>query len=347
MSFHKAMPCSPTRISEVSRGDLSLLADTLKVREAPFDLRRNSLPTNYVAVSEPNVDDDERSAIEQLPCGISAPALMDVHEHIHRAVENYFEPDEFRRSLNNAIQDSRNVTFLIQKQKANLPDFDDFYNTWLESIRQNPIMKWAVDARNQITKASDLEKESLMEVTVFSTKSILGRKSFQMSPRTTTEECLAMMLRTSPPIPNGMGAALRIERKWLVSGLNAQEVTSALVEVYRNLMNIVSKAHKSLGNGACNLPNQSRSCVTAGLNHGIDCFEVRSELLSKTISLETGEEIKFVKQALARDGADIDMEELAQRYGLDPNQKPSTDPFEHAYERLRMLRMFLEADWKA
>ncbi|ROS76080.1 hypothetical protein EDF24_1657 [Curtobacterium sp. PhB130] len=36
------------------------------------------------------------------------------------------EPNEFRRFLNSAIQNSRGVTFLLQKRKAKWPDFDQW-----------------------------------------------------------------------------------------------------------------------------------------------------------------------------------------------------------------------------
>lgn len=86
---------------------------------------------------------------------------MDLHEDIHRAIEHYLDENEFRRWLNSAIQNSRGVTFLLQKQKARWADFDVWYGGWQDEARKNPVLGWGVAARNRIVKEEDLATLSL------------------------------------------------------------------------------------------------------------------------------------------------------------------------------------------
>ena len=73
------------------------------------------------------------------PCPIvhAHRRLLDCHELWHAAQENYMEPEAFRLNLNSLIQGLRSVTWLLQKQKAALPDFSQWYAKWQELARQD------------------------------------------------------------------------------------------------------------------------------------------------------------------------------------------------------------------
>ena len=85
---------------------------------------------------------------------------MDCHVHWHASLDEYMEPQGFRLNLNALIQALRNVTFMLQKQKANLPDFIEWYPAWQESVKGDEVMSWVVRARNRIVKEADLELNS-------------------------------------------------------------------------------------------------------------------------------------------------------------------------------------------
>jgi hypothetical protein len=85
---------------------------------------------------------------------------MDCHVHWHAAADAYMEPETFRLNLNSLIQGLRNVTFLLQSQKRDLPSFEDWYGAWQRAVKDDPVMRWAVSARNRIVKQSDLEMHS-------------------------------------------------------------------------------------------------------------------------------------------------------------------------------------------
>ena len=50
--------------------------------------------------------------------------LEEAHRLWHRAAESYEDPEEFRMQLNALIQALRNVTFVLQKEKLKIQDFD-------------------------------------------------------------------------------------------------------------------------------------------------------------------------------------------------------------------------------
>ena len=91
---------------------------------------------------------------------------MDCHDHWHAALDKYMEPDGFRLELNALIQNLRNVTWLLQKQKAHLPGFSDWYPKWQAAVKPNPVMGWIVKARNRIVKEADLELLSTARLTM-------------------------------------------------------------------------------------------------------------------------------------------------------------------------------------
>ena len=53
--------------------------------------------------------------------------LADAHRLWHQAEAAYFDPDGFRLAVQNAIQTLRTVTFILQKQKAIIPNFAEWY----------------------------------------------------------------------------------------------------------------------------------------------------------------------------------------------------------------------------
>lgn len=103
-------------------------------------------------------------------CPIAQPdrRLRDAFTHWRGMEENYFDPNRFRLNLNSFIQEARNVTFILQKKKSELPGFEGWYSGWQEKLKADPILRWIVESRNRITKQGDLEIKSECNI-VFTT----------------------------------------------------------------------------------------------------------------------------------------------------------------------------------
>jgi hypothetical protein len=52
----------------------------------------------------------------------------------HQATDAYFDSDAFRVAIQSAIQTMRSVTFILQKNKAIIPDFDRWYADWQKTL---------------------------------------------------------------------------------------------------------------------------------------------------------------------------------------------------------------------
>jgi len=98
--------------------------------------------------------------------------LQDAHRLWHQAEESYFDPDGFRIAAQNTVQTLRTVTFILQKHKRLVPDFDMWYGVkeqpgyWQKRLAADPLMCWMKDARNRIEKQRDLEANSFVRAEV-------------------------------------------------------------------------------------------------------------------------------------------------------------------------------------
>ena len=87
--------------------------------------------------------------------------LNEVHKFWHDMLLGYQNPENFRISLNAAIQALRNVTFLLQSNKSTISDFDEWYEKYRDVMKSDEILKWLHQARNIIVKQEDLELHSV------------------------------------------------------------------------------------------------------------------------------------------------------------------------------------------
>lgn len=174
--------------------------------------------------------------------------LQEAHRLWHQALDLYSEPEGFRINLNACIQALRNVTFVLQKEHAGVPNFEHWYTNWQMHMKQDPIMRWLVDARNTIVKEGDLETRSHSMVSVidyyFTTPVFVS----EMPPLLTTD-MIATQLAASKNAPEALKgkAFIKVERCWVVNNLPDAELLETLAHAYGVLSNVVSDAHKEAG----------------------------------------------------------------------------------------------------
>ena len=98
---------------------------------------------------------------EECPIPAAHNRLEEAHRLWHKAAQEYEDPISFRTNLNACIQALRNVTFVLQKQKSNIPNFESWYSEWQRRMKADAILNWIVQARNKIVKEGDLETKSI------------------------------------------------------------------------------------------------------------------------------------------------------------------------------------------
>ena len=104
---------------------------------------------------------------EEHPVAPARQRLDDARTYWFRALAAYCDPDEFRLMLNGCIQALRSVTFMLQKQKARISGFEEWYCGGVRSrLSADVIASWLADARNHIEKKGDLQKSSTARLQV-------------------------------------------------------------------------------------------------------------------------------------------------------------------------------------
>jgi hypothetical protein len=168
--------------------------------------------------------------------------LRDLARLLYNCGDTYFSPDLFRQNTNQFLQTSRTVTFIIQKNKAEIPAFDNWYRAQvLTGWAGDSVMTWAKDARNVIEKEGDLEMHSKLATSVLF--SHVPSKDFIIeTPRPFLIQAdinkIAKLAKSSLP-PGVLDAAvLQIERRWVANSLPNYELISALTYIYARLYSV-------------------------------------------------------------------------------------------------------------
>lgn len=158
------------------------------------------------------------------------------------------DPDNFRRALNTTIQELRNVSFLVQKQKASLPDFDVWYTSWQEEARTDDVMRWVVDSRNRIVKQGDLDLLSKMTARYHVDWIRSTQVELNLPPRMPlVAAAQAFHLRLGSP-PLGL---ITVRRRWSDYKLPGRELLDALTGPYKRCADLLAKAHNAADIGDC------------------------------------------------------------------------------------------------
>ena len=121
--------------------------------------------TEYDALKSSMPDSDVKPE-ERCPINSTHGRLHQAHRLWHQVQAEYGNPEGFCTNLNAAIQALRTVTFVLQKEKQDVPNFDGWYDQWRARLRQDPVMQWLVTARNRIEKEGDLDTCSSARVSL-------------------------------------------------------------------------------------------------------------------------------------------------------------------------------------
>lgn len=176
--------------------------------------------------------------------------LGDLRQLIMQAEHVYFEPDLFRLNVNNAIQTSRTVTFLIQKNKADIRDFDRWYGAnVLEPFHGDKIMEWLKEARNHIEKEGDLEVHSDCSLEAVYSYTDPGPRVSLKHDKMLFAGIQHLMRHMRGVFPTGIyrDSAIAIDRRWVATSLPDFELVDALKHGYEKLKLLVDALDAHVG----------------------------------------------------------------------------------------------------
>jgi len=160
------------------------------------------------------------------------------------------EPELFRLNTNQFLQCSRTVTFIIQKHKDSIPDFEAWYRPVVAGWGSDVVMDWAKNSRNKIEKEGDLELHSSLDLTLFSSYLVeldvtlaTGRNELL---RAGTKKLIRFAQKNVPS--NFLNStAIKIERRWIANTLPEWELLHAFHYIYSTLHQMCAKLAAHLG----------------------------------------------------------------------------------------------------
>ena len=140
---------------------------------------------------------------------------------------------------NQFLQTARTVTFLIQKNKAQIPDFESWYTAAVrDPWARDAVMTWAKNARNQIEKRGDLELNSSLDVALVISYDEEDDLLLEISDPKLIMVGVKQLIRFARKyLPSGVSdsAIVKVERRWVTSSLKDWELLTALSYVYARM----------------------------------------------------------------------------------------------------------------
>lgn len=253
------------------------------------------------------------------------------HRSWHQALEGYFDPDTFLFGIQNCIPALRSVTFLLQKQKAFIPDFDNWYECWRKRMRADPVMRWLVEARNKIEKQGDLETHSKVQAEIIA--SYLDEFP-PINVETNLFEAIQDHIKNIPDkvlnkqvLEHG---TLKIQRRWVDSELPDQELLDSLAYAYGQLSILIDEAHDQMGFPHTEIVeidennDQVDTYIKDNLHGKLPCMVGCDEFRTVTMSLKSGDLYSIDTHSQKVDI--VQLEEAATKYGEDIVSQKLEDP---------------------
>lgn len=208
--------------------------------------------------------------------------LEEAHRFWHQCLDEYQDPSGFRTNLNACIQALRNVTWVLQKEKDLIPNFNSWYPEWQAQLKSDPIMRWLLKSRNRIVKEGDLETESRtiarviisyadaaaeveeglglprqrdddLQSAITSAASNHGdaataeTEEVSAPARYSLPQILGMISKLPIPVRVLRQSSLTVERRWVDKALPDREVLDSLAYAFGVLEQLIGDAHDRAG----------------------------------------------------------------------------------------------------
>ena len=192
----------------------------------------------------------ERLAVQGHKCKIPSThdRLNETHHWWHEMARNYHEPNPFRYALGAFIQAGRNVTFVLQKEKAAFADFS-WYREWAKQARKEPVLRWLHDARTEFVHQQALAPSSRLEVRCIGNPRAHAddeeEEDGPLGGDVSPFECTHYYMSRVPFTDHGH----EFIRHWEIENLPGRELLDACRDVYDRLDALVAYAHERAGAG--------------------------------------------------------------------------------------------------
>jgi len=187
----------------------------------------------------------ERLAAVGSECPIPAThdRLAEVHHWWHEMAHWYHEPQPFRYCLGAFIQAARNVTWVLQTEKAVFEEFG-WYDEWVKRAKGDPVLKWLNSTRVDFVHKGSLEPNSWLEMRCIGNPRLPSRKDKHPAQMNVSPfQCTHYYIMQGPPTDH----AHEFTRHWSMDGLDGRELLEVCADIYDRLDELVHETHERLG----------------------------------------------------------------------------------------------------
>lgn len=167
--------------------------------------------------------------------------------------KDYHSPTLFLAHLNAAIQALRNITFRLQAEKHQIPDFEVWYASERAALRRDPLMRRFHDARTAVVKQLGVESKSTFRSGLFRRRQMklaLGLNLPLMTESVTELKRLQGSGFAAAIVDaerSAIGEQLGVERRWVVEELGEEEVLRLCFAARNKLAELATRAHARCG----------------------------------------------------------------------------------------------------
>jgi hypothetical protein len=241
--------------------------------------------------------------------------LGEAHRLWHQTADAYGDAEGFRTNLNAAIQALRNVTFVLQSEKRVIPDFDKWYEGWRDRMKADPVLRWLIEARNQVVKRGDLEAKSRARAGIIFGWYEPPQYEFDAPPFLATEEIALALDKFGVPAEARYESVLAVERRWVADDLPDWELLDALAHCYGEMALLVRDAHSRTGWHMFTGEEHAEGMKPLSTDHlkgRLPCMASTAELRTVRVHLTTHDVLTPSSRQL-----ETDTGRAAQRYKLD------------------------------
>ncbi len=220
----------------------------LRPIEAPNEAPRRGGPN---MTDQNQVDEDTPDSHEFVcPLVFTHDKFREAHYFVGRMLSEYHHPEPFRWNLNAFLQALRSVTFMLQKELANVEEFKTWYEKQRTVMRDDPILRVFDAGRVIVVHRGMLNASSTVEAGVFRGRRTLklGVKS-EISPglrsedilKDTQEKMIGFLLDEEH---SSIDEQIGVRRAWIIAELGDQEVIGLCDIAWSRIGKVVSAAHK-------------------------------------------------------------------------------------------------------
>ena len=168
-------------------------------------------------------------------------------------VENYHEPWPFLYNFNAFLQANRSVTFMLQKEIANLGNqgLADLYKTWQEKLKLHPLMKSMNDLRVKTVHNDLLRAESTIFIGHFRDRKCKSVFRIDLEMFISSNELLAvhsdyLVDKYLDEEHSAVGEQIGVERSWQLAELEEHDILESCIGAFNIMGELVVEFHEYL-----------------------------------------------------------------------------------------------------